>query len=207
MSQGWSFSVCHDPSVLALTSASLGADGATVNDGGPPDFFTLEIFPEGWSVGVVISMVGATSLPTGTFEIGATTYDALAPGSTTLCPCPLGQPATATVIVYSGQSVAPILDCQTVVVEDGPVFIRGDSNFDGGIDLADGIRILASLFTTGMSLPCHDSGDVNGDAVVNIADAVAVLMFLFSDGAPPVAPFPECGAVPGADCSAGVACP
>ena len=110
-------------------------------------------------------------------------------------------------VVYSGASLVPTLVCGTVEVVEGPYLIRGDANFDGAIDLGDGIRILSSLFLANMPLPCHDAGDANGDNVVNIADAVRVLNFLFAEGQAPVAPFPDCGAVPQANCAAGTVCP
>ena len=70
VSQGWSYSVCHDPTVLALTDADIGADGMMVNGGAPPDFVELQQYDSGWTVGVVINLIGAHVLGLGTFEIG-----------------------------------------------------------------------------------------------------------------------------------------
>ncbi len=69
----------------------------------------------------------------------------------------------------------------------------GDSNQDGGTDIADAVALLRQLFGD-RNLPCGDTLgdpgnvallDVNGDDGVNIADVVYLLEFLFAEGAPP----------------------
>ncbi|MEM7165961.1 MAG: dockerin type I domain-containing protein [Planctomycetota bacterium] len=75
------------------------------------------------------------------------------------------------------------------------LFIRGDSNNDGTLNIADAVAILNFLFSGGLAVDpnCTEAADANGDGSVNIADAVYVLSHLFSMGAPPPAPFPEPG--------------
>lgn len=41
---------------------------------------------------------------------------------------------------------------------------------------------------------CVAVTNVNGDGAVDASDAIYVLVFLSGSGAPPVAPFPDCGA-------------
>ena len=79
----------------------------------------------------------------------------------------------------------------------GPVFVRGDVNADGGIDIADAIAVLDLLFANG-SLPCHKAADANDDGGLDVADAVAVLFHLFGGGEslPPPA---DCGQDPTED--------
>ncbi len=78
----------------------------------------------------------------------------------------------------------------------GYVFKRGDVNGSGMLDMADAISILSYLFAHD-SLKCQLAADVNtsGVAGIDIADAIYLLAYLFVHGAPPPAPFPECGPV------------
>ena len=66
-------------------------------------------------------------------------------------------------------------------------FIRGDCNLDLGVNVADAVFLLSSLFIPGATpLGCRDSGDVNDDGGVNVADAVFLLSSLFIPGATPI---------------------
>jgi len=73
-------------------------------------------------------------------------------------------------------------------------FLRGDTNEDSSVDIADAVNLLGALFVPGTPpLACPDAGDGNDDGQVNIADAVSVLSGLFGGGPPPPAPYPDCG--------------
>ena len=74
-----------------------------------------------------------------------------------------------------------------------PLFLRGDANLDGRLDLADAVRTV-SVVVRGASFECKAVADANGDGVVDSSDITFVLAYLFLGGAPPPAPFPECGA-------------
>ncbi len=82
---------------------------------------------------------------------------------------------------------------------DGPEgrFIRGDSNVDGGTNIADSIHILSFLFPTpgvpSVVASCWDSSDANNDGVIDIGDAILILTALFFPIGPLPAPFPDCG--------------
>ena len=68
----------------------------------------------------------------------------------------------------------------------GTEWVRGDTNDDGGVNIADAIYLLNGLFPGGAytsSLLCLDAANANGDPIVNIADAVAILDSLFLPGA------------------------
>lgn len=78
------------------------------------------------------------------------------------------------------------------------VFIRGDGNSDGAIDIADPVYNLSYQFLAGPS-HCLDAQDTNDDGQVNIADAVYNLSYLFVGGPAPSAPFPSCGLDPTPD--------
>ncbi|MFN0060522.1 MAG: hypothetical protein ACKVX7_18855 [Planctomycetota bacterium] len=91
-----------------------------------------------------------------------------------------------------------------------PQFIRGDSNADGLLNVADPIYLLEFLFIGGPPPPCRDSADANDSGALDIADATAILGYLFvpgfvlgglvgepSDDLP--SPSPDCGSDPTTD--------
>lgn len=79
-------------------------------------------------------------------------------------------------------------------------FIRGDSNDDGSVNIADVIFFLNSLFTPGSATPgCRRTGDTNDDESLNVADAIFILNSLFvpnSDPVPPPNTMTGCGIDP-----------
>ncbi len=78
--------------------------------------------------------------------------------------------------------------------ECGILFVRGECNQDGMVNIADGIFILNQLF--GSPPPprfCDDACDTNGDRMKNIADAIYLFNFLFVMGPAPPPPWPDCG--------------
>ncbi len=76
-------------------------------------------------------------------------------------------------------------------------FKRGDSNRDGGVNIADAVYVLQNLFASGPDILCQDAADSNDDESVNIADAVYILQNLFASGPPMPAPGPDvCGEDP-----------
>ncbi len=76
----------------------------------------------------------------------------------------------------------------------GVVFKRGDSNRDGGMNIADAVYILQNLFAQGPDIYCMEAADANDDEGVNIADAVYILQNLFAQGPAIPAPGPDaCG--------------
>ncbi|PCJ10979.1 MAG: hypothetical protein COB10_10375 [Planctomycetota bacterium] len=90
------------------------------------------------------------------------------------------------------------------------LFIRGEVNGDGVVDIADVVFVLDYLFVGESDPGCQDAGDGNDDGAIDLADAITLLGFLFSGDAAPQAPFPECGIDPTADaleCESYGACP
>ena len=78
----------------------------------------------------------------------------------------------------------------------GVAFRRGDTNVDGGINIADAIAILGFLFGGGEPPDCRDAGDANDDGLLNIADAIALLGHLFGGAGDLPPPFASCGTDP-----------
>jgi hypothetical protein len=58
-------------------------------------------------------------------------------------------------------------------------FIRGDSNQDKGVDIADGIFILTYIFMGTEAPRCQDAADVNTDSKLDISDPIFLLQYLF----------------------------
>src|SRR6266540_1876919 len=74
------------------------------------------------------------------------------------------------------------------------IFIRGDPNGDGRVDISDVILILFGLFVSRDYLTCPDAADANDDGVLDVTDPVLILGFLFRSevtGLRP--PFPRYG--------------
>ncbi|HIE81502.1 MAG TPA: hypothetical protein EYQ07_03070 [Candidatus Poseidoniales archaeon] len=78
------------------------------------------------------------------------------------------------------------------------LFVRGDVNSDGALDIADAISSLDYLFGA-VALSCQDAADTNDDGRLDIADPIHLLTFLFGNQTVPPAPFPDCDTDPSAD--------
>jgi len=99
----------------------------------------------------------------------------------------LGAFSAALAIIAASESPADAVET---------MFVRGDSNADGEIDISDGVAVLQYLFLGEAAGPCLAAKNVNGDSDLDISDAVALLSFLFLGAAPPAAPYPDCGVAP-----------
>ena len=79
------------------------------------------------------------------------------------------------------------------------VFLRGDANNDGAVDISDANFINDYLFNGGSAPSCMDAADANDDGQVDISDSAYLLEFLYQSGNPPPSPFPVCGEDPTSD--------
>lgn len=89
------------------------------------------------------------------------------------------------------------------------IFIRGDANRNGALEIADSIQTFSFLFLGGLAPPCEDAADSNDSGGIDISDGIYVLVYLFSGGPPPPSPYPLAGADPTEDplgCSEEGAC-
>jgi hypothetical protein len=73
----------------------------------------------------------------------------------------------------------------------GPLFVRGDANSDGRINLTDGISILSFLFLGKDEPNCLDAADADNNSDLNLTDAVKIFSWLFTGGAVPPDPSPS----------------
>ncbi|MEE8142510.1 MAG: hypothetical protein V3T77_05375, partial [Planctomycetota bacterium] len=70
-------------------------------------------------------------------------------------------------------------------------FIRGDTNSDLTVNIADATFLLLHLFQSDLPPTPEEAGDINDDDETNVADVIYLLNYLFQSGSPPPAPFPD----------------
>jgi hypothetical protein len=88
----------------------------------------------------------------------------------------------------------------TVFTEHFPRrFLRGDSNSDSKLDVADPIYTLRYAFVGGEAPTCLDAADSNDDGSIDVADAIFALQYLFVEGPMILPPYPGCGIDPTID--------
>ena len=93
-----------------------------------------------------------------------------------------------------------------------PVFLRGDPDGNGTVQLTDGIFLLNYLFLGGDSPGCYDAADADNNGTIQMTDGIYLLNYLFLGGSPPPAPFADCGPDPAdpadkLDCGSYDGCP
>ncbi len=88
-------------------------------------------------------------------------------------------------IIAGGGVAQAMIDLYREEVPDpvAPLFLRGDVNHDGNLDLSDAISILNGLFLGKGQPTCWDAADVNDDGNVDLSDPIYLLNRLFSGGA------------------------
>ena len=119
----------------------------------------------------------------------------------------IGTPANDNNYVNGGQTILPTLgDAGSISVTAAVVtptdsdFIRGDANFDGVVNVADGSFLQDYVGGAGGAAPpCFDAADANDDGALNISDVVVIYDYLFSGGSEPPPPFPLTGSDPTTD--------
>ena len=204
--QGWSFGVCHDPSVLTLAEATIEATTtASLNNGDGPSFLSLQRHEGGATMAVIIDASDPTDTlpPASDHRLLRLAY---APGPDAIpgehyriryCDT-LGEPTVETLYVVGGFEVKP--DRRPGFVElpgELPTFLlRGDVNGQDGVSMADAIYEFNWLFMGGPKPPCLEAADINGSGEINIADPIYELQWEFLGAPPPPSPFPECGPDP-----------
>jgi hypothetical protein len=89
--------------------------------------------------------------------------------------------------------------CQfTVDVVPGVrAFIRGDTNADSLIDIADPVKLFNFLFLGHSAPPCRDAADSNDSGIVDMSDGVYELAYIYNGGPRPPEPYlPLCNLDP-----------
>lgn len=84
------------------------------------------------------------------------------------------------------------------------MFVRGDSNGDGRVNISDLTAILKTLFQSESLPACQDRMDSNDDGAVNVSDVLYTGQALYQHGPTFPPPYPAAGTDPTAD---GLPCP
>lgn len=69
----------------------------------------------------------------------------------------------------------------------GTVYICGDANGDGAVNVADAVYLISYIFKGGPPPYSMEAADANADDVVNVGDVVYLIAYVFSGG-----PGPQC---------------
>lgn len=89
------------------------------------------------------------------------------------------------------------------IIGDVGIFVRGDTNLDLEVDIADPIKVLDYLFRGGEELECPEAADANRDGAIDLSDPITILVYLFISS-PTWEPTTE--PVSGGSSSAGLGC-
>ncbi len=200
---------------LAVSDPAPAGDLAGINGGTGPSFFGTSNFGTDWTVGVVYNFLGGVFLQYPAGSPAAVTADysgTIVDGDvvTVSMDNTLGSPPVSNVVVVGGASFAAgqepgdegVITVSEITVT---LFIRGDCNDDGIVNIADPVWTLNELFLSGPTSVCPAACDSNSDGMVDATDASYTLNYRFMDGPPPAAPFPDCGPDGGVDCAS--SCP
>lgn len=214
--EGFAFPISFDPTVTVIEGASIAGSSASA-----ADFLSFETdAPAGVAtVSLLMDFDNIVTIPAGTdvpICLLQTSIDESASAGTTtdlVLPVVAGSPPVEAVIVQNnGAGYAPLRIDGVITIEGNSTFafLRGDSNADATVDIADAVALLDYLFSAGSTSNCMDASDANDDESVDVADAVQILDLLFSAGDPLPAPGSDsCGIDPTSgpiDCQQG-SCP
>ena len=90
-----------------------------------------------------------------------------------------------------------VLEVNVPSANEGPLFLRGDSDASAAVDLNDPIVALTEIFLGRVGIKCTEAADVDNNGIMDFTDQILVLHYLFIGGAPPAAPGPDvCGTDP-----------
>jgi len=94
-------------------------------------------------------------------------------------------------LIAGGVEVTPALassfvfvNAQVNIVPGVTVFVRGDSDSSGEVNISDPVYTLNYLYQGGRAPFCLDAADANDDGTLDLSDPVATLAFLFLGGSP-----------------------
>jgi hypothetical protein len=89
-----------------------------------------------------------------------------------------------------------IAKASSLEAEPTALFLRGDANCDGALNMSDPVSTLNMLFLSGPGACCGAASDANGDLVIDLTDPIVLLSHLFWGADPLAHPFPDCGRAP-----------
>ncbi|MFN0057613.1 MAG: hypothetical protein ACKVX7_04080 [Planctomycetota bacterium] len=214
---GFSTSFSFDPNYLVAVTA-VPASGMPALD-----FFAPAMFTNGMTIGAIVDFLQVETINF------VPQRDVALCGFATVPTLLAGDALPTNTTIYFEDGVHGGLPIDNLVVvgttsyspnfNDGVIqllpgsgvglFIRGDVNADGSINIADPIANLDMLFS-GVPVNCEKANDANDDGAIDIADPVYSLSYQFSSGPAMPSPFPGCGNDPTADsldCTGATDCP
>jgi hypothetical protein len=212
-SQGFAYSIEYDPGILAYAATEKLWQRPS---GTPYDFEKFEANEAtGHLVGAaIISLTDSDDVlpPFSPVEVLGFHFvvnpDATAGTSTELAFADGGQGSGAPVankLIAGGQDITPeiassfvFVNARIGIVGDVSVFVRGDSDLNGTVNIADPTVTLNHLFLGSTRPACLDAADANDSGNLDISDPIATLQFLFL-GAEPLPPPRVPGTDPTAD--------
>jgi hypothetical protein len=198
--------ITQDEAVLSSGrgSGSTCPDGVLVDtdDDGNADAAGLRCEREGRGNGRVYSVQFTATDPDGAQCEGSLTFCVVhdqRPGATCVDD---GQTFDSTVCPGNGGGaelgrVVGLDEFNTLTPE--PLFLRGDTDFDEGLDISDGIRTLLFLYYGDWPPACPDAADFNDDAEIDLSDAIGLFSYLYLGGSAPPPPNTVVGEDPTAD--------
>jgi hypothetical protein len=205
---GWTLAVAHDPARLNLIGVDLvgtGLEELLGQDGFALFEITAGPRNSGFTAQGELRSPGK-ALPAPSQALARARYEMapfMDPGQigtrieTTLTfPASLngsGGPV-ANAVFPEGNLTAVPLDVSIALLPQA-LFIRGDSNGDGRVDISDALAVLFYLFGGGAAL-CEEAANANNDSHLDLTDAVTILERLFLDPQPFPRPYPDCGLNP-----------
>ncbi|OUU25636.1 MAG: hypothetical protein CBC13_01815 [Planctomycetia bacterium TMED53] len=200
--QGFSMSLTTNTTYIT----PLNAETLPGVDAIQPAFSQAQILPGGWTFGVVYSFQVPVYLQfpseTEVVRITGETVDSELIGDDTGLTVPLewtpiGTPSIFNVVTANDSSInATTFDSVlTLNPQTNLDYIRGDSNGDGIVNVADVVWGLQETFNNGPVGTCNDAKDSNSDGLFDVADSIWLISYIFTGGAAPAAPFPDCGEI------------
>ena len=89
-----------------------------------------------------------------------------------------------------------LLAASPLLAQGSQVFLRGDTNSDGIVDISDAVATLGFLFQGSGGVPCLAAADINDDGAVDVSDPIVLLDYLFRGGNVIPSPYPACAPDP-----------
>ena len=119
---GWSLGVCHSSSAIDIVDVLEGSTTAGIG----PDFSDQALIPgQGWTVGVLLSFVGSTTLGEGSgYSLHSAIYEVLEADDPVLNYCSsLGSPPVDTLVAFPDSSTEiPFQEAGSITISDTPPF-------------------------------------------------------------------------------------
>ena len=204
---GFTMSLLDSGGWLSVQYVEPSAALNSLRAGLGPEFFAANLTPEGWSLNVAYSLDYTELSQFGILQEVATIHYATESAQfvnssdevmveLTWQDSVSGPPLSNTMIDSNSVAIDTLaLENGSVTLSpNGTLFLRGDANNDGAVNIADTITILGYVGDVIPASPTlRSAGDVNDNGVVEIADVALLNCFLFGLVTTLAAPFPSPG--------------